>query len=82
VFVASVRGSQFDGNYDDRTPKSLQTVTAAYVFPGRGRVYVLYRYIGAQYVDIANQLQLPGYSLLGAGFTFDINAQAESERLR
>lgn len=72
AFVASVSGGQYNNNYNDRTPKSLQTVTAAYVLPGRGRVYVLYRYIGSQFVDIANHLELPGYSLLGAGFTFDI----------
>lgn len=72
VFVQAITGSQYDGNLDDRTPKILSTVNAAYLIPGRGRVYVTYRYIGSQYVDIANQLKLPGYGLLSAGLTFDI----------
>jgi iron complex outermembrane recepter protein len=72
TFVASVAGSQFDGNVDDRTPKWLATVDAAYLLQGRGRVYVNYRYIGGQYVDIANNVHLPGYGLLAAGITLDL----------
>lgn len=68
----AITGSQYDGNYDDRTPRWLATLNAAYLVAGRGRVYVTYRYIGSQYVDIANQLLLPGYSILNAGFTFDL----------
>jgi iron complex outermembrane receptor protein len=71
VFVEAISGTQFDGNTDDRTPRSLQTVEAAYVLP-RGRAYVRYRYIGSTFQDIANQLELPGYGLVGAGFLFNI----------
>jgi iron complex outermembrane recepter protein len=35
-------------------------------------VYVNYRYIGGQYVDIANNVHLPGYGLLAAGITLDL----------
>ncbi|MGH9644330.1 MAG: TonB-dependent receptor domain-containing protein [Terriglobales bacterium] len=71
VFVEQISGTQFDGNTDDRTPRSLQTIEAAYVLP-RGRAYLRYRYIGSTFQDIANQLQLPGYGLVGAGFLFNI----------
>src|SRR5665213_2130799 len=71
VFVQQISGTQFDGNTDDRTPRSLQTVEAAYVLP-RGRVYVRYRYIGATFQDIANQLELPGYGLVAAGFLYNV----------
>jgi outer membrane receptor protein involved in Fe transport len=73
VFVERISGSQFDGNVDDRTPRSLQTVEAAFLLPqARGRVYVRYRYIGSTFQDIANQLQLPGYGLVAAGFLYNI----------
>jgi outer membrane receptor protein involved in Fe transport len=73
VFVEQISGTQFDGNTDDRTPRSLQTVEAAYVLPqARGRAYVRYRYIGSTFQDIANQLELPGYGLVAAGFLYNI----------
>lgn len=76
TFVERITGSQYDGNTDDRTPKSLQTVELAYIFPATlGRAYVRYRYIGATYQDIANQLELPGFGTLAVGFTYNITPQ-------
>jgi iron complex outermembrane recepter protein len=73
VFVESITGGQYDGNYDDRTPKSLQTLELAYIAPSNyGRAYVRYRYIGSTFQDIANQLQLPSYYTLSAGIVFNI----------
>jgi outer membrane receptor protein involved in Fe transport len=69
-----VAGTQYDGNVNDRTPQWLSTLTAAYLLPDRhGRVYATYRYVGAQFVDIANQLKLPAYQILNAGVIIDLS---------
>jgi iron complex outermembrane receptor protein len=73
TFISTTTGPQYDGKIDDRTPKSLQTVELAYVMPASyGKAYVRYRYIGSTFQDIANQLQLPAYSTLAAGFIVNI----------
>jgi outer membrane receptor protein involved in Fe transport len=73
VFFENISGTQYDGNTNDRTPKSLQTIQAAYVMPAsRGSVYVRYRYIGSTFQDIANQLELPGYGTVDAGLIYNL----------
>ncbi|MGH7223952.1 MAG: TonB-dependent receptor domain-containing protein, partial [Gemmataceae bacterium] len=62
----------YNGNVDDRTPKSLQTIEAAFQLPDNaGEVYVRGRYNGSFFADVANQVDIPGYWALDAGLVWN-----------
>lgn len=63
---------EYNGNQDDRTPKSLQTLEAAVMLPrDLGQVYVRGQYQGSFYMDVANQVHIPGYWTVGAGIIWN-----------
>jgi outer membrane receptor protein involved in Fe transport len=64
--------TDFNGNVDPRTPRTLLTVDEAYLLPAKlGRAYVRYHYQGAFYNDIGNGVKIPGYGRWDAGIVWN-----------
>ncbi len=65
--------TNFNGNVNPRTPKTLFSMDQAYVFPkSLGRAYVRYFYQGSFYNDIGNGVKIPGYGTWAAGIIWNV----------
>jgi iron complex outermembrane recepter protein len=65
--------SSFDGNQPERTPETNITITPSFFLPNDlGEVYFSVRFLGKRFSDLANSLELPAYTTLDAGVTFNI----------
>jgi hypothetical protein len=63
---------QYDGNFDDRTPRSIQTLQGEFMLPRNlGVIYLRGRYQGSFYADVANHLGLPAYWTMSAGIVWN-----------
>lgn len=66
----------FDGNQIRRVPQIISQTRASYQFPeeaGNLKVWGTWNYTDERFVDDANNVTLPGYSVLGAGMSVDIS---------
>lgn len=63
---------EYDGNFDNPTPRSMQTLQGEFMLPGhRGVIYLRGRYQGSFYSDVANHLGLPAYWTMSAGVVWN-----------
>ncbi|MFW6089918.1 MAG: TonB-dependent receptor domain-containing protein, partial [Gemmatimonadota bacterium] len=66
----------FDGNQIRRVPQIISQARASYQFPeeaGNLKVWGTWNYTDERFVDDANNVTLPSYSVLGAGASVDIS---------
>jgi outer membrane receptor protein involved in Fe transport len=70
----------FDGNQIRRIPKLISQAKASYQFPeqaGNLKVWGTWNYTTKRYVDDANNVTLPGFSVLGAGAAVEISSNVK-----
>ncbi len=69
----------FSGNQIRRIPEFILNGKGAYTFqvPGAPKVWLDFWYISDRFVDDANNVELPGYTKIGAGFAYDVSEQVE-----
>lgn len=62
----------YNGNVDNRTPRSLQTLEAQFRLPRHlGQIYLRGQYFGSFFADVANDVRLPAYWTLSAGVVWN-----------